>query len=147
MTLIIREVEHGSPAYWATVALRDSVLRQPLGLDFSAVELEAEKDSRHLACYRGNRLVGCLVLCPHGDDVRMRQVAVVGDLQREGIGTAMVKYSETLARHMGYRRIILHARHTAVPFYERLGYARFGSRFEEVKIPHWAMTKRLTQPE
>jgi ribosomal protein S18 acetylase RimI-like enzyme len=141
---IIREVEHDSAAYWATVDLRDSILRKPLGLRFEPEELEAEKDSRHIACYRGGRLVGCLVLRPiAGGDVRMRQVAVVTDLQGQGIGTALVKHAEALARKSGYCRIVLHARETAVPFYEKLGYSRIGNGFEEVTIPHWAMEKRL----
>ncbi len=140
----IREVEHGSPAYRATVDLRDSVLRKPLGLHFSADELEAEKDSLHIVCYRGDRLVGCLVLRPlAGGDVRMRQVAVVPELQGQGIGTALIEYAEALARKIGFRRMVLHARDTAVSFYEKLGYCRFGNEFEEVTIPHWAMEKRL----
>ena len=141
---LIREVEHGSLAYWATVELRDSVLRRPLGLQFSIEELKAEKDSRHLACYRSDRLVGCLVLRPSaGGDVRMRQVAVVPELQGQGIGKAMVEFSEALARTIGFTRMILHARETAVDFYEKLGYAKVGERFVEVTIPHWAMEKRV----
>lgn len=141
---IIREVDHGSPGYWATADLRDAVLRKPLGLRFFSEELEAEKDSRHVACYHGERLVGCLVLQLLGDrEVRMKQVAVVPDLQRNGIGTAMVKYSEALARRVGFTRMVLHARETAVPFYERQGYSRLEERFEEVTVPHWMMAKRL----
>jgi ribosomal protein S18 acetylase RimI-like enzyme len=141
---LIREVEHGSLAYWATVELRDSVLRRPLGLQFSIEELKAEKDSRHLACYRSDRLVGCLVLRPSaGGDVRMRQVAVVPELQGQGIGKAMVEFSEALARTIGFTRMILHARETAVDFYEKLGYAKVGERFVEVTILHWAMAKCL----
>ena len=102
---LIREIEHGSLAYWATVELRDSILRKPLGLQFSAEELDAEKDSHHLACYRGERLIGCRVLRPMaGGDVQMRQVAVVPDLQGQGIGTAIVEHSEALARGLGFRR-------------------------------------------
>ena len=140
---VISEVPHGSPAYWDTVALRDLILRKPLGLTFSAEELAAEKDSHHVACHRGERLVGCLVLRPRGDDVQMRQVAVACELQGQGIGQAMVKYSETLARQLGFRRMILHARETAVHFYEKLGYSRVGDQFEEVTLPHWAMEKFL----
>ncbi len=140
----ICEVAHGSPEYWATVDLRDSILRRPLGLQFSAEELEAEKDSHHVACHHGNRLVGCLVLRPfEGGDIRMRQVVVLPELQRQGIGKALINYSEALARKNGYRRMILHARDTAVGLYEKLGYSRFGEQFEEVTIPHWAMAKWL----
>jgi ribosomal protein S18 acetylase RimI-like enzyme len=139
------EVPHGSPAYWATVELRYSVLRGPLGLQFSDEELIAEKDSHHIACYQGDRVVGCLVLRPreHGE-IQMRQVAVTAELQGQGVGTILVEYAEGLARTMKYSRMVLHARESAVPFYEKLGYSRFGERFQEVTISHWMMEKVLT---
>jgi len=140
----IGEIEHGSREYWATVELRDMVLRKPLGLQFQDEELRAEKDSRHIACWCGSRLVGCLVLRPLEDgDVQMRQVAVASEWQGKGIGRAMVAYSEELARGLGYRRMILHARDIAVPFYAKLGYATTGDPFVEVTIPHWTMEKCL----
>ena len=142
---VIREVAHGSPEYWATVDLRSSILRQPLGLRYLPGELEDEKNARHIVCYCGNRLVGCLMLSPReGGDIQMRQVAVVPELQRQGIGRALVEYSEAWARNDGYRRMILHAREAAVAFYERLGYSKVGDRFVEVTIHHWAMEKWLT---
>lgn len=55
----------------------------------------------------------------------------------------MVKYSEDLTREFGYEEIVLHARETAVPFYEPLGYTRVGDRFTEVTIPHWVMVRAL----
>ena len=39
--------------------------------------------------------------------------------------------------------IELHARETALGFYERLGFARVGEEFLEVNIPHWKMRKRI----
>jgi GNAT superfamily N-acetyltransferase len=143
--LTFREAAHGSPEYRETAELRNCVLRKPIGLKFSAEDMEAEKRYRHLACYCGDRLAACLMLDPlENGDIRMRQLAVVPELQRQGIGTALVKYSETWAGNAGYRRMILHARETAMVFYERLGYSRVGDQFEEVTIPHWAMEKRLT---
>ena len=143
MSDTIREVAHGSPDYWAMVALRDAVLRKPLGLRYADEQLAAEKDSLHIACYRGKRLVGCLVLSPQDGDGRMRHVVVVEDLRGQGIGTALVGYCEAAARRIGYRQIVLNARETAVPFYERQGYRRIGERFQQVTIPHWAMVKPL----
>jgi GNAT superfamily N-acetyltransferase len=141
---VLREVAHDSPEYWATVDLRSSILRKPIGLQYLPGELEEEKNASHIVCYRGDRLVGCLMLSPReGGDVQMRQVAVVPELQRQGIGTALVQYSELWARNAGYQRMILHARETAVAFYERQGYSRVGGRFEEVTIPHWTMEKSL----
>ena len=67
----------------------------------------------------------------------------VPELQGQGIGRALVEYAEAAARQGGCCRMVLHARETAVPFYEKLGYSRVGQRFEEVTIPHWAMERRL----
>jgi predicted GNAT family N-acyltransferase len=143
---VIHRIEHGSPQYWATVELRSVVLRVPLGLVFSAAELAAERTSIHLACYRGEALVGCLILRPGNDgDVQMRQVAVAAAVQGQGVGTALVRHAENMARQLHYRRMILHARDVAVSFYERLGYARVGHCFEEVSIPHWSMEKPLAE--
>ena len=103
--LTIREVAHGSPEYWETAELRNVVLRKPIGLEFSAADVEAEKRYRHLACYCGNDLAACLMLDPlDGGGIRMRQLAVAPQLQRQGIGKALVEYSATWAREAGYRR-------------------------------------------
>jgi ribosomal protein S18 acetylase RimI-like enzyme len=140
----IREVKFGSPEHAATIELRHEVMRKPLGLSFPPEELASEKEFHHIACHRGDKLAGCLVLAPAGNsDIQMKQVAVIPDLQRQGIGQAMVAFSEDLARRLGYRRMTLHARETAVEFYERYGYAKIGERFTQVTLAHWEMVKNL----
>jgi predicted GNAT family N-acyltransferase len=137
-------ISHNSPEYVAEVALRHAILRQPLGLSFSADQLFTEADSCHIGCYVDEELVGCLVLKPIDvGDVQMRQVAVAESMQGKGVGRMMVKYSEALAKQQGFRKMVLHARETAIPFYELLGYAKVGNRFMEITLPHWAMAKVL----
>ena len=88
--------------------------------------------------------MGCLVLTPvNAEEIKMRQVAVDDRIQRKGIGTELVLFSERLARDRGYKRMVLNARDTAVPFYLRLNYAVDGDPFEEVGIPHFRMVKAL----
>ena len=142
----LKTIAHDSPEYRAEVALRSSILREPLGLSFSADQLSAEADSHHIGCYIDGELAGCLVLTPMDRErIRMRQVAVDPKVRGRGIGRMMVEYSEDLARKLGFREMVLHAREAVVPFYERLGYARVGDRFTEVTIPHWVMGKRLVE--
>jgi len=142
--LQFKVISHNSSEYEIEVALRYLILRQPLGLTFSADQLAAEGDSCHLGCYLDGELVGCLVLKPVDDDiVQMRQVAVAKRMQGKGVGKRMVKHSESLALQQGFREMVLHARETAVPFYESLGYTKVGDRFLEVTLPHWTMTKVL----
>jgi predicted GNAT family N-acyltransferase len=39
--------------------------------------------------------------------------------------------------------MVMHARKTAIGFYEKQGYAVFGNEFEEVTVPHFEMRKLL----
>ena len=140
----LRWIGHGTPAYAEVVALRRRVLRIPLGLDFTEEQLRAEASDLHLAGYDSNRLLGCLMLTDRGNGtVQMRQVCVEPSLQGGGVGAALVLESEAEARRRGFRRMILHARDTAVGFYARLGYEAVGEPFEEVSIPHQEMEKAL----
>ena len=141
----IIEIEFATPEYDETVNLRDSILRKPLNLSFSEEELAEEYTDIHLAAYDAAWILrGCLVLTPKSENViKMRQVAVVSDVQGTGIGRAMVEKSEIVARSRGYTRMELNARDTAVPFYEKLGYHTEGGMFEEVSIAHFKMAKEL----
>jgi N-acetylglutamate synthase-like GNAT family acetyltransferase len=125
------------------VELRRAVLRRPLGLDFTSAQLAAEAGQRHLGAWDEGRAIGCLALSSSGDEARMRQVAVAPDAQGRGVGRRLVAESEAEARRLGARRMTLHARQTAVAFYERLGYACEGAPFAEVGLPHRSMTKAL----
>lgn len=142
--MVFRWESHGSLGYLKTVELRKRILRHPLGLDFSSEELAAEAAHSHLACYEDDALVGCLVMVPAGgSSVKMRQVAVDTSRQGGGIGKGLILESERWAREQGFKRIVLNARESAVPFYLRLGYEVSGCKFEEVGLPHFGMAKSL----
>jgi ribosomal protein S18 acetylase RimI-like enzyme len=141
---VLSEIAHGSAAYEASVALRNEVLREPLGLGFTDEELEREHSDYHLVCQIEGEIVGCLLLVPISpNEVKMRQVAVTPRAQTQGIGRALTKFAEDFARQCGFTKITLHARVTAVSFYEKLGYERIGEQFKEVTVPHWKMQKQL----
>lgn len=143
--LIICQIEFGTPEYDQAVALRYEVLRKPLGLEYTPEQLAQEYDQIHLCAYdAAYRLLGYLNLTPQSPEVfKMRQVAVAPEAQGKGIGAKLVSASEQLARQLGARRIALHARQTAVPFYLKLNYQIEGDPFEEVGIPHRYMAKEL----
>jgi predicted GNAT family N-acyltransferase len=142
--LSLRELEFGSPAYDASVVLRTRVLRAPLRLEPSPAERDEDRQLLHLGAFEGERLVACLMLQELGGGaVKMRQVAVDFDRQHQGVGTRLVHYAESFARARGLREMRLHARETALAFYERLGYEAHGEPFVEVTVPHVAMDKRL----
>jgi len=142
--LALREFEFASPEYEASFTLRLRVLRAPLGLRPGPEEREEESKLVHLGAFEGDRLVATLMLHDVGEGrVRMRQVAVDFDRQRGGVGTKLVHFSEEVARRRGFREMVLHARETAIPFYERLGYTTYGEPFVEVTLPHINMRMTL----
>lgn len=144
LTPQFRNLQHGSVDYALTVALRDRILRHPLGLYFTPEQLEVEVDEFHLTAWDEQQLLACLVLKPvDAFTVKMRQVAVQENLQGQGIGKKLVAYAETFAREHLFKTMVLHARESAIPFYLSLGYELFGEPFTEVSIPHRSMRKNL----
>ena len=129
--------------YKDELKLRDEVLRKPLGLSLSDDGPDAESDI-HIAAFVNGELSGCLVLTVlNGRDLKMRQVAVRESERGTGIGAAMVRFSENLAKKRGFSKIVLHARITSAGFYRKLGYEQEGKEFLEVGIRHICMFKEL----
>ncbi len=141
--LIFIPIEFGSPEFDLAVGLRYDILRKPLGREFTAEQIAAEWNEHHLACFSQNyEMLGYLNLQVLDEKtVKMRQVAVAEKFQKQGIGAALVGFSEKFARENGFSKITLHARETAVPFYLKLQYRKIGERFLEVGIPHFEMEK------
>jgi ribosomal protein S18 acetylase RimI-like enzyme len=77
------------------------------------------------------------------ETVRLRQMAVLNDLQGKGIGRALMSFAENLARDRGYKKMSMHARKNTVKFFEKMGYRPVGEEFIEITIPHYVMEKRL----
>jgi N-acetylglutamate synthase-like GNAT family acetyltransferase len=140
----LKQIDHGSAEYKKMVELRKEILRKPLGLDFSEADLENEKDDTLIAAFDDDEMVGCCMLCKETDEkIKLRQMAVHEDVQGKGLGAAILHFAENIARDKGYKKIFMHARETAVGFYEKLGYQINSEVFNEVSIPHYVMEKRL----
>lgn len=142
--MALKIIDHGSVEYAEMIRLRDDVLRRPLGLSFSQEELDKEKEEILIAAFEDDKMLGCCMLVREDPTViRLRQMAVSNNLQGKGIGRALMLFAENIARDRGFRKLKMHARKTAVGFYERLGYEVAGTEFEEVTIPHFVMEKKL----
>ncbi|WP_298298473.1 GNAT family N-acetyltransferase [Hydrotalea sp.] len=142
--MAIRIIDYGTDDYQKMVDLRYQILRKPLGLEFNPQELEKEKNDILIGCFEEDKLEGCCILTPLDNKrVRLRQMAVIDGLQGKGIGRSLMNYAENIARDMGYDVLCMHARKTAVGFYEKLGYQIASEEFSEVNILHYMMEKKL----
>jgi N-acetylglutamate synthase-like GNAT family acetyltransferase len=141
----IKQIDHGTKEYQQMVDLRYEILRKPLQLSFDPTELENERNDILIAAFEEEKMLGCCLLTQvQKDCVRLRQMAVQNNLQGKGIGASMMNFAEHVARDAGFRKLIMHARKSAIGFYEKFGYKVSGDEFIELSIPHHIMEKKLT---
>lgn len=142
--MALKIIDYDSKEYQQMVKLRQEILRKPLGLDFDPKEIEDEKDNMFIGAFEDDKMLGCCMLVKEKTDtVRLRQMAVLNDLQGKGIGRALMNFAENLARDAGYKILSMHARKNAVGFYEKMGYNVASDEFTEITIPHYVMEKIL----
>ncbi len=142
--MALKILDHGSKEYRQMVDLRYHLLRKPLALSFTDEELLQEKNYIHIGCFDDTKMEGCCMLVPlDKSTVQLRQMAVTSGLQGKGIGSVLMQFAENISRDRGYKKLIMHARKTAVGFYEKLGYQKKGDEFSEVTLPHFVMEKNL----
>jgi predicted GNAT family N-acyltransferase len=136
-------VDFGSADYAQALALREKVLRAPLGLRFSAAEIAEEQN--HIQCVGlvEKKVIACAVLVPENKHWKMQRVAVLEELRNQGIGSQLMSFCEREAKKHGVADLYVHARDTAVNFYQRNDYQPQGEYFEEDTIPHLVMRKLL----
>ncbi len=140
----IKQIDHGTREYEQMIQLRNEILRKPLGLSFDEKELKRETEDTLIAAFEEEKILGCCLLTKiDKDNVRLRQMAVQNNLQGKGIGATMVNYAENVARDLGFKKMVMHARKPVLGFYEKLGYKRIGDEFIEITIPHYIMEKDL----
>ena len=142
--MALKEIIYESPEYDQMIQLRLDVLRKPLGLSFSLDELKKEKDDILLGAFEEDNILACCVLTPDGSScVQLKQMAVQNNLQGKGVGATLLRFAENVARDRGYTYMTMHARDSAVSFYEKHGYETEGDAFFEVTIPHYKMVKKI----
>ena len=142
--MLVEETVFGSETYGETLALRKRILRDPLGLEWTAAEEGWESRERHFAMKGDNGVVACVIIRSLGNGaVKLRQMVVEPEQQGRGIGRRLLGGVEKILIREEVDRIELNARDAAVGFYERLGFRKEGDEFMEVTIPHWKMVKTL----
>lgn len=81
--------------------------------------------------WRGDALCGFCLLMMAPDVSHLLVIAVQRDLQRQGVGTALMEWCEAQSRAAGVEGVLLEVRPSnpgAVAFYEHHGYVRIGVR-------------------
>lgn len=140
----IKQIKYNSTEYFKSIELRNEILRKPLGMVFTKEFLQKDKDDLIFVLVEDDKICATLnYTILSKSSLKMRQVAVYTSMQTKGLGKKLVSFSEKQIKNLGYSRIELHARETAVWFYEKLNYKIIGEGFYEVGILHYKMFKDL----
>lgn len=136
-----------SSEWEAYYQLRWSLLREPWGQALGSEKDDKEAEAIHVAAYDSTRDVVAVGRLHTDADNRghVRYMAVASDCQRRGIGRMILNYLEARAVELGVDCVCLHARESALGFYEKSGYIIKGvgpTLFNEIR--HVYMEKRLT---
>lgn len=130
--------------YQQVLDLRQRILRAPLGLNIYDDDLESEKEQIIFIYEEDKTVKGCVLLQHYDTETfKLRQMAVDDTVQGKGIGSELVNAADVYAVQLGKHKIILHARETAIPFYQKLGYEIIDEPLIEVGLPHRKMEKLL----
>jgi ribosomal protein S18 acetylase RimI-like enzyme len=139
-----------TPADWAAYyALRYRVLRQPWQQPPGSERCPADEEPSTihallLAPAGGSALAVGMLQRTAATQGQMRFMAVAPEAAGTGLGSQIVAYLEQQARAAGVTEIVLHARETAVGFYEKHGYAVVEpSNLLFGVLPHFLMRKPL----
>lgn len=142
--MIFKQFAFNSIEYKQSLALREQVLRAPLGLSLSEQDLLNEEQQLHFGLFEQNQILAVVVFNPLGKNkLKLRQMAVSNNHQGQGLGKMLVQSAELEVAKVGYKEIEMAAREAAIGFYQTLGYQTIGDNFEQVGVLHQTMTKDL----
>lgn len=131
--------------------VRHPVLRAGKPIDSCHFDGDNLPSTFHLGYYEMEQLAGVVTLLErkHAEIIsekafQLRGMAVLASHQKKGIGQALVLKAEAMIQQRDGTLIWMNAREIAVPFYEKLGYAKFGVPFSIPNIGlHFIMIKKL----
>jgi len=119
-------------------------LRKPLNLEWSKNDLMNEDQQIHFALKNINEIVGSFCLkkidC---STIRLRQMAIKKNLQKQGYGSSILKFTEKFAVENNYKKIIIIARLSAMDFYKKNFFKTSGNIFIDVTVKSIKMYKEI----
>ena len=125
--------------------LRYRILRQPWNQPRGSERNEGDSTGLHFALYEKEILKAIARLDFNSNkSAQVRFMAVETEIQRKGYGKQVMLAIEMYCKKKSISEIALHARETAIPFYESLDYQLVEkSHLLFNEIQHYLMTKKV----
>jgi GNAT superfamily N-acetyltransferase len=125
--------------------LRYRVLRQPWNQPRGSERNEGDESGIHFALFENDKIAAIARLDINRENTgQVRFMAVESIIQRKGFGKQVMLAIESYCKTQNISEMILHARETAIPFYESLNYQLVEkSHLLFNEIQHFLMHKQL----
>ncbi len=125
--------------------LRYRILREPLGKERGSERNEGDETGVHFALFEQGTIVGVARLDKVDHEIcQVRFVAIEDNIQGKGYGKKLMNEVEQEGKRIGHKKMILHARDYALPFYEKLNYTLIGASYKLFDVlQHFEMHKNL----
>jgi GNAT superfamily N-acetyltransferase len=107
------------------------------------MEMEEDNHGYHFGAFSDNVLVGVVSLFQNGTDWQFRKLAIVGDAQKQGIGTQLLAYTTAFVERENGTRLWCNARLSATGFYIKLGFTITGETFSKNGFDYVIIEKSL----
>lgn len=111
--------------------------------------IDESPDTIHVTLYVDGKIAGCSRVFPDGDHPEKRgrwmfgRLSILPEMRQRGLGSALLRESERIARSAGAIEMHLHAQCRVAAFYERAGYHSYGSPELDEHVEHIWMKKTL----
>lgn len=115
------------PLYAAATALRETILRKPLGKTLYTTSLLREQNNHFFGLVTKGELIAVCTSFFEEETARLTSFAVAQEQQHQGYGTRLLQFALSQLQKEGAALVRVAARQTAAAFYQRVGFTPQGS--------------------
>lgn len=130
--------------------IRQSVFVEEQGFKVEFDDADSDENTIHVVAYDGDSPVGCARIIPpvtsedkSANEWTLGRFSVLPEYRGSGLGSKIVIASESEAKSRGASSAKLHAQCRVSPFYEKLGYEKYGPIEKDEHVDHIWMRKAL----
>jgi len=143
---------HAKIAEWSKLNEREAIkaIRQQVFIVEQHVPVELEWDELDSACLHllissaNERNIATARMHIESTSAYIGRMAVLKPYRQQGIGSLMLQTLLEQAQLNAVKTVTLNAQTVAIGFYEQHGFTVTGDEFPDAGIPHYKMTKHLT---
>ena len=132
--------------FGAYFLLRYTILRKPWNKPLGSEKDEQENECIHIIASNENKeILGvCRLQFNSKEEAQIRFMAVLEEFRGNNVGRKLLDYAEKKSKSKGAKKVILHARSTAVNFYKKCNYSEVEKSYLMWgEIQHYLMQKQI----